>query len=278
MTAKPEIKPKKISSEPQAEHPSPSESETNPAIFQAVGIITGEVNFEHEKLATITVGTHQYPLFYKPRLQVAMEALKLEIQNTGVTTQRLIVYPKLTHFPKPDQPHKIAFQLIGFEKDAAPSAISTQLEDFEFKLCGLWQFIPVCRVPVISVFRNFDEQTLLKFKELEAKKKVRFMKPAHVPVMWRDSPFKPFRFNPRMDKEEQGRPLFIQIKAKFIPDKNGFEFAALLAPPLEKAPRFLKASKEDKATAQKEKKKQVNPSKPKPKPRSIPASPNPEGD
>ncbi|AFY84329.1 hypothetical protein [Oscillatoria acuminata] len=229
MTAKPELKTKKISSETTQDNP--STAETNQAIFQAVGIITGDVNFENEKKAILTVAEQTYPLFYKPRLQVAMEALKLEIQNTGLTRQRLIVYPKLTHFPKPDQPHQIAFQLIGFEKDAAPSAISTQLEDFEFKLCGLWQFIPVCRVPVISVFRNFDEQTYQKFKELEAKKKVRFMKPAHVPVMWKDSPFKPFRFNPRIDKEQQGRPLFIQIKAKFIPEKTGFEFVALLAPP-----------------------------------------------
>ncbi len=107
------------------------------------------------------------------------------------------------------------------------------------------------------------------------------MKATHVPLIWKDAPFKPFRFNPKLEKEEQGRPLFLQLKAKFIPAKDGFEFVALLAPPLEKAPKFFKASNEDKATVQKQKKKnatpskakekQVKPSKPKPKPRPVKA-------
>ncbi|AFY85557.1 hypothetical protein [Oscillatoria acuminata] len=242
------------------------EPETPNTFFQAVGILPCEVNFEEGSImSTVTVGGKQYPLLFKPRLMSAMVALKLEIKQSGIATQRLIVYPKVMHFPKPDQPHQLAFQLVGFEKDAASSAISMQLEDFEFKLSGLWQFIPVCRVPVISVFRNFDENIHQNLKKLDeavaAKKKVNFMKAAHVPVIWKDAPFKPFRFNPKLEKEEQGRPLFLQLKAKFIPAKDGFEFVALLAPPLEKAPKFFKASSEDKATVQKQKKKKANPSK-----------------
>jgi hypothetical protein len=242
------------------------EPETPNTFFQAVGILPCEVNFEEGSImSTVTVGGKEYPLLFKPRLMSAMVALKLEIKQSGIATQRLIVYPKVMHFPKPDQPHQLAFQLVGFEKDAASSAISMQLEDFEFKLSGLWQFIPVCRVPVISVFRNFDENIHQNLKKLDeavaAKKKVNFMKAAHVPVIWKDAPFKPFRFNPKLEKEEQGRPLFLQLKAKFIPAKDGFEFVALLAPPLEKAPKFFKASSEDKATVQKQKKKKANPSK-----------------
>ncbi len=255
------------------------EPETPSTFFQAVGILPCEVNFEEGSImSTVTVGGKEYPLLFKPRLMSAMVALKLEIKQSGIATQRLIVYPKVMHFPKPDQPHQLAFQLVGFEKDAASSAISMQLEDFEFKLSGLWQFIPVCRVPVISVFRNFDEAIHQNLKKLDeavaAKKKVNFMKAAHVPVIWKDAPFKPFRFNPKLEKEEQGRPLFLQLKAKFIPAKDGFEFVALLAPPLEKAPKFFKASNDDKATVQKQKKKNATPSKAKATPSKAKANPS----
>ncbi|MCT7996537.1 hypothetical protein [Laspinema olomoucense] len=281
------------STELETAEPTEQESENKSAFFQAVGILPGEVSFEEGSImAKVTVGGKEYRLLFKPRLMSAMVALKLEIKQSGSTTQRLIVYPKVMHFPKQDQPHQLAFQLVGFEKDPASSAISTELEDFEFKLSGLWQFIPVCRVPVISVFRNFDEAIHQNLKKLDetvaAKKKVNFMKAAHVPLIWKDAPFKPFRFNPKLEKEEQGRPLFLQLKAKFIPAKDGFEFVALLAPPLEKAPKFFKASNDDKATVQKQKKKNATPSKskatpskakskqakppqPKPKPRPVKA-------
>jgi hypothetical protein len=255
------------------------EPETSSAFFQAVGILPGEVSFEEGSImAKVTVGGKEYRLLFKPRLMSAMVALKLEIKQSGSTTQRLIVYPKVMHFPKQDQPHQLAFQLVGFEKDPASSAISMQLEDFEFKLSGLWQFIPVCRVPVISVFRNFDETIHQNLKKLDeavaAKKKVNFMKATHVPLIWKDAPFKPFRFNPKVEKEEQGRPLFLQLKAKFIPAKDGFEFVALLAPPLEKAPKFFKASNDDKATVQKEKRKKATPSKAKATPSKAKATPS----
>ncbi|MCT7964031.1 hypothetical protein NG791_25470 [Laspinema sp. D1] len=255
------------------------EPETPSAFFQAVGILPGEVSFEEGSIMSkVTVGGKEYPLLFKPRLMSAMVALKLEIKQSGVSTQRLIVYPKVMHFPKQDQPHQLAFQLVGFEKDSASSAISMQLEDFEFKLSGLWQFIPVCRVPVISVFRNFDETIHQNLKKLDetvaAKKKVNFMKAAHIPLIWKDAPFKPFRFNPKLEKEEQGRPLFLQLKAKFIPAKDGFEFVALLAPPLEKAPKFFKASNDDKATVQKEKKKNATPISAKATPSKSKANPS----
>jgi hypothetical protein len=100
------------------------------------------------------------------------------------------------------------------------------------------------------------------------------MKATHVPLIWKDAPFKPFRFNPKLEKEEQGRPLFLQLKAKFIPAKDGFEFVALLAPPLEKAPKFFKASNDDKATVQKEKRKNATPSKAKATPSKAKATPS----
>ncbi|MEC4812218.1 MAG: hypothetical protein SAK29_02905 [Scytonema sp. PMC 1069.18] len=222
-----------------------SQEETGP-FFQAVGIITGKLDFQEER-NTITIGRITYPLFYIPKKRRVFDALKKEVENTGESTQRLVVYPKITHFPKKEQPHQIAFQLVGFDKGREEEGISGELQDMEFKLCGLWQFIPVCSTPCISVFRNFSDARLQYIKQAEPNIKVKFMKASHVPVFWKDAPVRPFRFNPKAEGD-QGRPAFVEIKAKFIPSRGTFGFDALLAPPQEKAPKFLKASKQDKAT------------------------------
>lgn len=227
------------------------------SMFQAVGIIVGEVDLNESGANTVTINRYKYQLSYK-RLQ-SIQALKKEIENTGERTQRLIVYPKAIHFPRKEQPHQIAFQLVGFDKGREPPpVISTELGNNEFKLSGLWQFIPVCSTPCISVFRNFTPERLEYIKQALPAKKVRFMKASHLPLLWKDSPVRPFRYNPRLGKE-QGRPAFVTLKAKFIPGRNVFGFEALLAPPQETAPKFLKASKEEKATVQQEARKNKPP-------------------
>lgn len=224
-------------------------------IFQAVGVITGEVNLNSDGKNTITIGRTQYPLFYIPQKRKAFDALKKEIETTGNLTQRLVVYPKAVHFPKKEQPHQIAFQLVGFDQGRFSATISGELEDLEFKFAGLWQFIPVCPTPCISVFRNFTRQRLEYIKQAEPSAKVKFMKASHLPLLWKDAPVRPFRFNPKAPKEEQGHPVFVTLKAKFLPGRDVFGFVALLAPPKETAPKFLKASKQDKATVQQQSKK-----------------------
>ncbi len=226
------------------------EIEDSGAIFQAVGVITGEVNLTEDGKNTVTIGRSQYPLFYVPRKRKVFEALQKEIEATGNRTQRLVVYPKAIHFPRKDQPHRIAFQLVGFDKGRFEEAVSAELMDLEFKFSGLWQFIPVCPTPCISVFRNFTRERLEYIKQAEPAQKVKFMKASHLPLLWKDAPVRPFRFNPKAPKEDQGQPAFVTLKAKFLPGRDVFGFVALLAPPQETPPRFLKASKKDKATAQ----------------------------
>jgi hypothetical protein len=104
------------------------------------------------------------------------------------------------------------------------------------------------------VFKNFTKERLDHVKQSEPAKKVKYMKASHLPLFWRDALVPPFRFNPKAPKEEQGKPVFVQIKAKFVPHREAFEFESLLGLPMEKPPRFLKASKDDKATAMAEKK------------------------
>ncbi len=226
------------------------------AFFQAVGIIKGEVDFPEDGKATVTIGRQKYPLFYTNRYRLAYSGLQKQIESSGNKTQRLIVYPKVTHFPKRDMPHAIAFQLVGYDTGKEPDGINSELKDLEFKLCGLWQFIPVCRTPCVSIFKNFNKERLNYIKEAEPETKVKFMKASHLPLLWRDSPARPFRFNPKAGKD-QGHPAFVSVKARFMPGRDCFGFVEMLADPMEKAPRFLKVSKKDKETAMKNKKSNV---------------------
>ncbi|MFS0519220.1 hypothetical protein ACEYW6_31630 [Nostoc sp. UIC 10607] len=229
---------------------SKTDIESTAAIFQAVGVITGSVNFTTDGQSTVTIGSYEYPLYYSKRQWDVLNALKKEIENTGNQNQRLVVYPKAIHFPRREQPHRIAFQLVGFDRGRKLDAVSGELEDLEFKLSGLWQFIPVCPTPCISVFRNFSDERLEFIKQSEPARKVKFMKASHIPLLWKDAPVRPFRFNPKVTKEEQGRAAFVTVKAKFLPGRDVFGFVALTALPKDSAPRYLKASKNDKATVQ----------------------------
>ena len=183
--------------------------------------------------------------------------MRQEIERTGEHTYKLIVYPKVTHFPNRNQPHQLSFQLVAFDLGKDPAGVFGELEDNQFKLSGFWQFIPVCRPPCISIFRNFTPKLLKYIHKMDTPvKKVRTLKASHLPVLWKDTPVRPFRFNPKGGKD-QGFPPFVSIKAMFLPDRDAFGFVELLAEPQEQAPKFLKARKEDKAQVLKSARKQA---------------------
>jgi hypothetical protein len=236
--------------------PVPDPVASDPAsgvLFQAVGIICGEITTDGDK-TFVTIGEKSYALYYASTHKRAYEALKKEITCTGITQQKLIVYPRITHFPGGKQPYRLEFQLAGFVGNSVSGGgIESVLEDLEFKICGLWQFIPVCRVPCISVFKNFNQQRLEYIKSAPLDKKVNFLKASHIPVLWRDAPIPPFRFNKNLDKETQGKASFVQIKARFNSASDNFEFVSLLGIPCESPPNYLKAGKKDKADAAKTK-------------------------
>jgi hypothetical protein len=226
-------------------------------MFQAVGIIKGDVIFaEDGESSVVKIGDVEYPLLYiKGGRRRAYDALKKEIEATKVTMQRLIVYPRIIHFPSREQEHIMTFQLVGFVNENNPpqSAIEKELNDFEFFLRGLWQFIPVCRTPCVSIFKNFTRERLDWIKQADAWKKVKFMRACHAPMLWRDS-VNPFRFNPKLEKGEQGKPFFVAVKAKFLPGRDVFAFIEELGQAMEEPPRFFKANKKLKAEALKESK------------------------
>jgi hypothetical protein len=244
------------SSSAEAKEPLPdviASSPAEPVFFQAVGIIKGDVTSDGDK-TFVTIGEKSYKLYYASTHKRAYDALLKEISNTGITQQRLIVYPRITHYPGGKQPYRLAFQLVGFVgHQASQPGLNSVLEDLEFKISGLWQFIPVCRVPCISVFKNFNLERLEYIKSAPLDKKVNFMKASHLPVVWRDAPVRPFRFNPKLDKETQGKASFVQIKARFNSASDNFEEVELLAIPSDAPPNYLKAGKKDKVEAAKTK-------------------------
>jgi hypothetical protein len=76
------------------------------------------------------------------------------------------------------------------------------------------------------VFKNFNKERLEFIKSASVDKKVNYMKASHLPVVWRDAPVPPFRFNPKLDKEAQGKASFVQIKARFNSERDNFEFVS----------------------------------------------------
>jgi hypothetical protein len=228
-------------------------SPTDGAFFQAVGIIQGDVTSDGDK-TFVTIGEKSYGLYYASTHKKAYDALKKEIENTGITQQRLIVYPRITHYPGGKQPYRLQFQLAGFlSQEATGDGLQSVLEEKEFKISGLWQFIPVCRVPCISVFKNFNKERLEFIKSAPLDKKVNYMKASHIPVVWRDAPVPPFRFNPKLAYETQGKASFVQIKARFNSERDNFEFVSLLGIPTDSPPNYLKAGKKDKLSVAKTK-------------------------
>ena len=244
------------SSPESASEPVPEKIPSSPAegaFFQAVGIIQGDVTSDGDK-TFVTIGEKSYGLYYASTHKMAYEALKKEISSTGITQQKLIVYPRITHYPGGKQPYRLQFQLAGFlGKEATGDGLPSILEENEFKISGLWQFIPVCRVPCISVFKNFNKERLEFIKSAPVDKKVNYMKASHIPVVWRDAPVPPFRFNPKLEKEAQGKASFVQIKARFNSERDNFEFVSLLGVPSFSPPNYLKAGKKDKLSVAKTK-------------------------
>ena len=233
--------------------------------FQGIGVLRGEViqemSEEKEKFfisIKTSNSTKKYQLFFTPRYRRSLWALKEQIKNNGYS-QRLIVYPRILHLPGRDKPHQVRFQLVGFDNGSNKGV--AELADFEFKLAGKWQFIAVCRTPVISIHRNFSEAELEHYKSLEPVKRKKYASASHVPLLWRDASVPPFRFNPKVEKDKQGETFFVKIKAKFLPDKDLFGFDSLMGVPTTELPKFIKFK--DKTAKQNPRSNKPSPSKPK---------------
>ena len=218
-------------------------------IFQAIGVIEGEVNFAEDGKGSITVDDKQYSLLPVLGNHSIYDELKQEVEDAGNHIQRLLVYPRVIHFPDKNRSYEVSFTLVRFDRESQAEGTFKILNNLEFRLLGLWQFIPVCDIPCVSVFRNFSKQRLEYIREIDVSRRVSFLKAGHVPLLWEKPSVEPFRFNPESG-EKQSSQLFIQVKAEFLPQQDVFSFVEQLAEPRDEAPIFLKAPKEERAEVQ----------------------------
>ncbi|MCH2232493.1 MAG: hypothetical protein MK105_19305, partial [Crocinitomicaceae bacterium] len=195
-------------------------------IFQAIGTIKGKPEEDRENPGQffIRLGGKRYGLFFAG---YRYQAWLKQIAANPDQTLFLRVYPKCLMIPR--KPPKIFFQVAAWETenpwDEAPG---------QFRLKGIWQFVPQVRTPVISVYRNKGaEDPKGKFKA------------AHIPIlMRRDDEAAPFRFNPKMAKEDLPPRWFVQGLFKFIPSRDSFGFSEDLEAPTKKIPWYTKPIKD----------------------------------
>ncbi len=200
----PQATPTPPSSKPLAQ-PAPSDTtlDTSPQnYYQAIGWLRGKLIKEEDKFC-IQIRDTNFPLYFPRR--VLTIASNLEGQQVWIKC-----YPQ-------SKGEGLSFKVVwmGLEQNE-------KTDPGIFVLRGVWQFIPQCRRPVFSIYRN-------ELKNYESRPNNQ-----HLPLIWSDQP--PYRF--RKDSEE--RPKFYQITARLIPQRNCFGFVSEIADPIEQTPRRVK--------------------------------------
>ncbi|MGK7933045.1 MAG: hypothetical protein AB4041_16665 [Microcystaceae cyanobacterium] len=203
-----------------------TEADLDKPIFQAIGTLQGKPEEDKENPGQffIRLGGKRYGLFIAG---YRYQAWLKQIAANPDQTLFLRVYPKCLMIPR--KPPKIYFQVAAWEAENPWEEAPGQ-----FRLKGIWQFVPQVRTPVISVYRNKDAE--------DPKKK---FKAAHIPIlMRREDEAKPFRFNPKIAKEDLPPRWFIQGLFKFIPSRDSFGFSEDLEPPTKDIPYYKKPRKD----------------------------------
>ncbi len=203
-----------------------TEADLDKPIFQAIGTLQGKPEEDKENPGQffIRLGGKRYGLFIAGyRYQAWLKQIAAHPDQTLF----LRVYPKCLMIPR--KPPKIYFQVAAWEAENP-----WEEQPGQFRLKGIWQFVPQVRTPVISIYRNHNAS--------DPKGK---FKATHIPVlMRRDDESAPFRFNPKIAKEDLPPRWFIQGLFKFIPSRDSFGFSEDLEPPTKKIPYYKKPIKE----------------------------------
>ncbi len=232
----PELEQKTLN-EPEAEDKSSTKAPTK--IFQGLGIIEGKIikRFEdNDKYYNVLVGEKTYQLIINRKNVTNF----VKATYNPDETQLLLVYPNLVHYRQRKErtlPLKISFTIVAVLQE-----LRHGLKVNEFRLCGIYQQIKLYSGTVISVHRNKTEH-LKHFVNRNKDKAKNLLRANHIPIFWEDSPVKPFRYNPNLDKDKQADRYFVEIKARFLPDREQWGFMELLGEPTLELPNFMKAPK-----------------------------------
>lgn len=201
-----------------------SEPDTQKTVFQALGTLYGTVTKNNEDIFCIELGQKQYRLFFAG---YRYAAFKKQYENNPNQPLYLRVYPKYLIIPK--KPPVVHFQAIAWGSE-------NQWEDEPgmFTLRGVWQFLPQVRTPVISIYRNKGvSDPTGKFKA------------AHIPVlMRREDEAHPFKFNPKIAKEDLPPRWFIQAKFRLMTHRDCWGWVEDIEAPTKEIPWYKKPKKE----------------------------------
>ena len=211
-------------------------------LFSAIGVIKGKIIttvVQDRQYYNIEIENKLYQLYFYINLSTFQE----EIENSDNFNKYLLVYPRITHFYNKKKPHIVGFQVISW-KDQPYEKYNPN----EFSLRGFWQFNPTCKTPVVTVQKNKTPERIawLENDKVENTKKLKFLQASHIPLIWKDAPIEPFQYNPKVEKDKQDERYFVQVRTKFLPEQNCWEFIETIEPPCKNYPKFLKLRKKDK--------------------------------
>jgi DNA-binding transcriptional regulator YiaG len=218
-------------------------------LFQAVGILKGRFKAEtvlneqkqERQLFSFRTQGKNYRLKIK---KDTFFAFKIQFQYHPDDLVYVAVYPFLMFIPR--KPPELRFELVSWQNTPYDGK-----EENEFILRGLWQFIPQNRRPLITVMRNWRE----KEERDDLLKQGDQFKPLHIPILWKDSPVPPYRFNPKA--EQQPDRYFVQLKCRFISKMDSFGVKEILSEPTTTFPKYLMSkTKMEKLAALREEKKE----------------------
>ena len=235
--------PEEVAQKPTKSEANKQSKSNQPTIFQAVGLIRCTPRIEGDKLL-ITIGDRDYELKKgSGRWRKQFDELKQEIEKHGSTEMLLRVYPQIIHDSK-NQEIRYWFTLVRAYFNE--SQCFDNREDFIFR--GIWNIVPYCPLPVISIHRNIN--TLGFYQRLSFKAKKAFIRPQDFPVVW-SAPIEPFQYNPELDPREQMPRYFVQVRAIF---KDGrFEVVETIEKPTLDVPRYIKPPKKNQNTLSQQK-------------------------
>jgi hypothetical protein len=227
------------------------ESEVNGVMFQAIGIIEGEISVNEKSQLKIILGNRKYRLGYTGKSRKRDYAKLLEeISSQGSKVEKISVYPQVNYKSKSKHggekaAYEISFNLVSVEKPTAKgnqkiAGIFGYLAVGEFQISGYWQYVGLSSCPCITVMRNHSEHLAQKVNKADPKKAKRWLRPNHLPVEWLDSSLEPFKYDSSLKQQEQMPRLFVQTKVRFEPESQKFMVIEELDQPRTKAPRCLK--------------------------------------
>ena len=208
----------------------PASSSTEPAIFQAVGILKGIPCLEDGKLF-VEIDEQKYRVEKKieaSRRQINL--LKSKLDQNGSKEMLLRVYPNVSYNPKNKTPNHL-FRLIR------SYVYEEQHDQYRegFTIRGIWRHIPHGDNTVITIHRNIAR--LEAFKQLPRNIKKPFVKAQDLPVIWENAPVEPFVYHPERANSEQMPCYFVQVRAAF---KDGLYIVEeMLEEPTRKIPKYI---------------------------------------